>query len=899
MVAHVRCRVYVWTSLGPPGHLRVTCRSPAGHLVVLRCCFSFQEAVNPLITLKTLGAVDLQDADGRSLASVLSQPKRLALLVYLATANGSGFRRRDTLLALFWPELDEERARGALKQATYYLRRSLGSEVIVARGNDELGVDPACLSCDMVQFLEALDKGDTVGALELYQGDFLEGFHAAETSESFEDWLHRERNRLRERAGRAASALAEAAETRADSSGAVEWARKAVRLSETDETAIRHLIGVLDRSGDRAGALRVYDEFARHLRDAFEAEPAAETQTLIQQVRTRPGSGIKQAPMAEQATPEPAAPPVTVQTATEPRPSPTRKRQWTLSGWGAAAAAVVLVAVAFAISNKGETTLVPNRVLVATLENRTGDPKLDIAGSMASDWITQGLQESGLVEVIDPSTALLTHRSIAMDTVLAGFAQAQAAAEVTRSAIVVWGSYYKENGNLLFKVQVSNAGNGKVLRSLEPISGPADDVAGILPMLRQRVAGALAATLDDRLATLSPPSTQPPTLEAYQAYVSGLEFFSQRKYKEAAPDFHRAAELDSTFMLPRFWELFALGNSGQGAKRDSLLAAMVPLRDKLSPLDQHSLDFFVAYSQQDVLAALHHVRQAAKLAPLSNWTYMVANLGSRLGRPREALQALDQLDPERGWIRGWDQYWAVKTSVHHQLGQFEEQLTISRRERIKNPKRLVLVQDEIAALAALGRIDELRTLIAEIATLPQEELSSANLSDTLLFWVAASELRAHGHRGAAEELLREGLAWWDKLPAEERNEPRQRDGYAQTLYHLGRWQQAESVFQQLSAERPKDRGLLMHLAATAWHRGDHATFNRLLRQIEDAADPRSESQMIYIRARFAALQGDRVQATALLRYGLTRGLNPSFIHRDVDLESLRGYPPFEELFKEQ
>ena len=79
-----------------------------------------------MIQLRLLGGVDLVDPDGRGeLRSVLVQPKRLALLVYLALAGDRRFRRRDTLVALFWPELDAEHARGALRQSLRFLRGEL------------------------------------------------------------------------------------------------------------------------------------------------------------------------------------------------------------------------------------------------------------------------------------------------------------------------------------------------------------------------------------------------------------------------------------------------------------------------------------------------------------------------------------------------------------------------------------------------------------------------------------------------------------------------------------------------------------------------------------------------------------------------------------------------------
>ncbi len=79
-----------------------------------------------MIELRTLGALELRGADGFEFRPILQQPKRLALLVYLAVATPRRFHRRDTLLGIFWPELDAEHARPALRRALYFLRRSLG-----------------------------------------------------------------------------------------------------------------------------------------------------------------------------------------------------------------------------------------------------------------------------------------------------------------------------------------------------------------------------------------------------------------------------------------------------------------------------------------------------------------------------------------------------------------------------------------------------------------------------------------------------------------------------------------------------------------------------------------------------------------------------------------------------
>ena len=63
------------------------------------------------IRLTTFGTVELVGPDGRVAHSVLSQPRRTALLVYLAAARPRGLQRRDSLLAMFWAESSERAAR--------------------------------------------------------------------------------------------------------------------------------------------------------------------------------------------------------------------------------------------------------------------------------------------------------------------------------------------------------------------------------------------------------------------------------------------------------------------------------------------------------------------------------------------------------------------------------------------------------------------------------------------------------------------------------------------------------------------------------------------------------------------------------------------------------------------
>ena len=239
-----------------------------------------------MIELRLLGRLSLTSADGRDVRALLGQPRRLALLAYLAAATPPGFHRRDSLLALFWPELDQEHARAALRQALHVVRDALGADAVASRGDEEIGLDVDQVWCDVAAFGRAVHRAEFREALDLYRGDLLEGFFISDAPD-FERWLETERSRLRELASRAARTLGERYEADGNLTTAVHWARRAMELAPNEEALLRRLITVLDRHGDRVGALGAYEEFRARLADEYEAQPAPETEALVAAVRAR------------------------------------------------------------------------------------------------------------------------------------------------------------------------------------------------------------------------------------------------------------------------------------------------------------------------------------------------------------------------------------------------------------------------------------------------------------------------------------------------------------------------------------------------------------------------------------------------------------------------------------
>ena len=120
------------------------------------------------------------------------------------------------------------------------------------------------------------------------RGHFLAGFHASGAGPEFEQWVDVERDQLRRLAADASWQLALQLEAAGRLAEGVNCAWRAVELNPDDEKGVAHLIAMLDRQGDRSGALRVYAALERRLAEGFSAQPAPETRALMRALRQRP-----------------------------------------------------------------------------------------------------------------------------------------------------------------------------------------------------------------------------------------------------------------------------------------------------------------------------------------------------------------------------------------------------------------------------------------------------------------------------------------------------------------------------------------------------------------------------------------------------------------------------------
>ncbi|MEP6475275.1 MAG: BTAD domain-containing putative transcriptional regulator, partial [Gemmatimonadota bacterium] len=327
-----------------------------------------------MLQLRTFGRLELLAGEPAALHLLPAQPKPLALLSYLAVATPRGPHRRDALLALFWPELREEEARRALRQALHRLRYHVGDELLRTERDGQIGIVDQGAWCDAVAFEQALDAGHPAEALALYQGAFLDGIFVADVSPDFEQWVDLTRTRLAGRAAEAAGALAAEARRTGDQSAEMRWAAQASRLAPDAEPHLRALMAALTDQGDRTGALRAYQSFADRIAEDFGAVPVAETAALAQALRAGPsGTGP--------STASPAPIRGAVHDSDSARLGHSHpKGRWPLA-LGIALGSAVLALIVYLGLNSSAAAPAIDGILVADFRNHTRDSLL--AGAVA------------------------------------------------------------------------------------------------------------------------------------------------------------------------------------------------------------------------------------------------------------------------------------------------------------------------------------------------------------------------------------------------------------------------------------------------------------------------------------------------------------------------------------
>jgi hypothetical protein len=535
-----------------------------------------------------------------------------------------------------------------------------------------------------------------------------------------------------------------------------------------------------------------------------------------------------------------------------------------------------------------------DRVAVGVFTNETGDPTLAPLGSMAMDWIVDGLAKTGLVEVVPGVVSVAVYQQADSAATATPTSMASQIAQETGAATVVSGAMYRAGPDSIeFRTRITDARTGALLQVLEPYRTADDEGHLALQPLRQQVIATLATVLNPRLSDYAMVIEQPPSYDAYEAFVRGVDAYVELDDEAALAFWRRATELDEDYVSAHLASALPLINLGRYAEADSVARWVRGLGQDLAPLEEASMRFLIAYLGGDREGAYREVVRGAEVAPTSVLAYQAAREALDTRRFHEAVERISAIDPTRGFMNGWVSYWTVMTQADHALGDHREELEQAQRGRAQYPESMSLLAAELQAQAARGRLLAIRSLLGEAADL-----------ETQLGWTverlgltAVRELRAHGHGldlWIAMRMLRSALD-----EAAEPVTPAEAVALAMGFYEAGEW---DRVRETAAEWEPRASGAdafrlraIRTLAEVRMGLGDGA---EVAARLEADTTSYRFGEPDFWAMRIHAVAGRREEAVEALRAARAEGFPWTIeMHREQDLDGLEGYGPYEELVR--
>jgi tetratricopeptide (TPR) repeat protein len=571
------------------------------------------------------------------------------------------------------------------------------------------------------------------------------------------------------------------------------------------------------------------------------------------------------------------------------------KRRWMMAGGAIGVAAVISLIVAVAaFPRRSGISLDPERIVVAVFRNETGDASLDQLGSRAGHWITQGLQQAA-IQVTPWDGALEAWQYVRSERAVRRVRDPiRALAEETGAGTVVSGVVYLENDSIEIHVNVTDAVQEKPLGAIDPVRGPRESAREVIADIQQRVMGFLAINFDDRIAAQASGVARPPSFEAYSSFDNGMVHYLRREYGASVPYFYRALELDTSFVTPLIYAALSHMNLGEWEQVDSLAGILGRFREQLSDYDRHWLEYVRARMEGDHPEALHVMRQAAELAPGSKAVYNQAYSAVFNNRPREAIEALLTLDPERGPMRGWRSYFHVLVEAYALLAEHENALNAARRYRAIYGDDAETLGRAGLALAAVGHVEEVNAVLDDLIALPEQGVHQG-------LWITeiGVYLRRNGYEEAAQSTFERATRWFETRLPEVRSTEAWRWNYLWTLYSSGRCDDAYSVATSLSDEFADNftyRGAVGVFAAC---RGDREEALEISRWLEDLTGPYLHGYHTVFRFMIAGALGDGENTVALWRQAFAEGFGhpPPWRWGWTAIEPVRNYEPLREFLR--
>ncbi|WP_299472406.1 BTAD domain-containing putative transcriptional regulator [uncultured Roseibium sp.] len=223
-----------------------------------------------VIDIRLLGKLDILFQGQR----LVLPTRHTALLIAVLALEGR--LQRETLAARFWGERGEAQARASLRQTIYHANKALehaGAEMLDV-DRRSVGLKYGAFRTDVETLLDELEA-DPVAAAALSAGELFG--NTGRVDPAFQEWLDIERRSFSERITRRLESASAACLANENWTGLETLASWRMDQDPYNESALRHSMVALSKTGQRGAALVLFEGFRKRLHSSLQVAPEAAT----------------------------------------------------------------------------------------------------------------------------------------------------------------------------------------------------------------------------------------------------------------------------------------------------------------------------------------------------------------------------------------------------------------------------------------------------------------------------------------------------------------------------------------------------------------------------------------------------------------------------------------------
>ncbi|MCW9036837.1 hypothetical protein [Altibacter sp.] len=519
-----------------------------------------------------------------------------------------------------------------------------------------------------------------------------------------------------------------------------------------------------------------------------------------------------------------------------------------------------------------------DKIGILNFGNNTGNAEYEVVSKMTADWITHGITQHQLGQVVSPeivndyiSIIKASEKNVDNQSVLKNY---------FKPGKVITGNFFLNGPKLIFQSSIMDGDIDETLISFPPVECDAESPLDCIESLKQLILGYFS-TSDAKNLSLQ---EDPPKYKAYQALLDAKSNFANgERYIKLL---NEAIAEDSNYFEPKVLRVGFYYNKGEFQKADSLLQKIVPnSRDNRRQINLlNHYDALLSGNNKKIYATVVNEYNFAPFDMQTNASTLVV-AHQYVNRPKDVDTLFSRIDMQkmelsnctfcqhRYYIRALSQveqkqYRAVIETMPSILAEVPE---------------LYLRRPLVAAYVRSGAFNDLE------AFLKKEAITGAEEDVSALYLIAGREALMVGASEKATQYFNKVL----EPETTQENSNLQIDA----LYFSEAYGKLLPLLKKQAIENPDDPEIRVKQAVALYHTGNPSEAEERIRSLEALRTQYQYGNIDYGLAQYFAAVGNREEALKYLLKSVADGntYTPQTFQNDPHFTAYKDLPEFKRI----